>query len=137
MVCDADAEESCVHCLARREAQWRVAQHRHGVLVLQAPAGKLADDATGRLAGSAREPVEIQCVGGEGSGAPQRSDQAPGGTSFRPLILPGGDQRPALRIGKRCVIDILADVVFVHPHRSVGCECQILSICQVQLLRLG
>ncbi len=136
MVGNEDTEESRLRSLAGREAQGRVAQHRHGMLVLQAPAGKLADDAVRRLAGPAREAIKIERIGGEGGGTPQRADQAPGVASIRRLVLPRGDQGPALRIGQRRVIDVLTDVVLVHSHRAVGCESEILRIGQVQLLRL-
>src|SRR6185312_6394396 len=87
--------------------------------------------------GAAREPVEIQRIGCEGDRFAQRADQAPRIAPFRGLVLARGDQDSALRIRERRVIDVLADVILIHPHRSVGGECEILRIREVQLLRFG
>src|SRR5581483_2404093 len=87
-----------------------------------------------RAARAAGESVKIECVRGEGDCFAQRADQRPGIASVCRLVLTRGDEDAALWMRKRCVVDVLTDVVLIHAHRAVGSERDILSTGQVELL---
>ena len=83
-----------------------------------------------------RKPVELQGVGGIGNASAQRADHGSTG-SARPSAGSAArrpePRRP--RLLERGVVDILADVVFVEPHRAVRRQRKVLCVRQIHTLR--
>jgi hypothetical protein len=100
---------------ARGKGQRRVLDHGHGVFVLAARAGEAwRDESDWRLTGTGGETVELESVSGEAHAAVQRADHRPRLTAAHRQVLASGEHAPALRVGERRVVDVVADVVLVH-----------------------
>ena len=63
------------------------------------------------------------------------ANQTPGKAAVGSLILPRGHHHTMLRVLQRCVIEILAYVKFIEAYCAIGCECYVLRVGQVDLLR--
>ena len=75
--------------------------------------------------------MELERVGGEAHAAVQRADHRPRLTAAHRQVLAHGEHAPALRVGERRVVDVLADVVLVHADRAVVRQRQVLRVDEV------
>jgi hypothetical protein len=117
---------------ARGKGQRRVLDHGHGVFVLAACAGEARRDESDRcLTGTSGETVELERVSGEADAAVQRADHRPRLTAAHRQVLASGEHAPALRVGERRVVDVLANVVLVHADCAVVRQRKVLRVDEV------
>ena len=117
----------------RRERQRRVLQHRHRVLVLAAHARQALGVQRGRRPASrVAKPVELERVGRRNSRA-YRSDpmQSHGWRPPTARFCRTASTTPREAMLQRRVIDVLADVVLVQPHRAVVGERDVLRVDEI------
>ena len=125
-------EEAPMRRGAGGKGQRRVLDHGHGVLVLAACAGEARRDESDRcLTGTGGETVELERVSGEAHAAVQRADHRPRLTAAHRQVLASGEHAPALRVGERRVVDVVADVVLVHADCAVVRQRKVLRVDEV------
>ncbi len=137
MVARQPPEKAERETLARRDAHRRVLDRDHRVLVLQAPPRQAVPrhQRLRHLPRTTGQTMNLHRIGRERFALTQRADQAPRVTPARREVLPRGDDAASLAMHERRVIDVLADVVLVQPHRAVRRERKVLRIDQVDVLR--
>ena len=129
-------EEAERGALACRQRQRCVLQHGHRMLVLLTHAAQArALQRGGRAACSCRQAMELDRVGAKALRAPQRSGDEPRMAAADAEVLPHRQHDAARRVLQRRVVDVLAEVVLVQPHRGVLRERNVLRADEIH--RLG
>ena len=114
------------------QAQRRVLNHRHRVLVLVPPARQRSlVESGGPASGACCETMELQGVGREAHSLVKRAEQEPRVAAGHREILTHAQDGPVSRVRKRHVIDVLTDVVLVHAYGAVVCQRYVLRVDQI------
>ncbi len=115
-----------------RQRQRGILHNRHRMFVLAAHPRQALGFQRGRWPAVARgKPMQLQCVGAEAVAVAQRSDAKPWLPPADREVLPHGEHRPERRVLQWRVIEVLADVVLVQPHRAVVGQRNVLCVDQI------
>ena len=126
------AEEAACRPLAGLQPKRRLLERRQGVLVLEAGAGQPIRQRHGVQPRAGRQAMHLQGIGRVAHRLPQRADQTPGVPSAHREVLARRQHPAVLRVGQRGVVEVVADVVLVEPHRAVVSEPQVLGVDEVE-----